>query len=596
MSVNSNGDPVARKRMHVQLEIDRPIYSETEFQKQYKHLEKDDSNLDKLKKRIDKIELTPSSLWRFIQRLVPIVKWLPNYKIKSDLLWDTISGITTGIMRVPQAMAYGILATLPAVMGLYVAFFSTLIYAIFGTSKHISVGTWAVLSIMVGDAIDDVVSAETSNRDRPLDADDETELRIQVAISLSLLVGFIQVGMGILRLGIITRYLSEPLVKGFTTGVAIHVFTSQFSKLFGVSVARYSGPLALIYTYIEFFSKLATANTCAIVISIISLLIFVVIGEINDRQAAKGWCRKDGKKGKKLPIPTELLVVVLATMSSYLGEFEEKYELGVVGDIPTGLPFPVAPPTKYFGSLIGAAIAIAVVGFAISIAMAHLYARKYNYEVDANQEFIAYGSCNIVSSFFQCYPSATSLSRTVVQEGAGGKTQLMWLVAFTLVVLLGVDLGLLLSMIFALITIVVRYQSPYCALKGRVPDTDIYRDISFVQDIEELPGIKIFGCSSSLCFINADHFKNSLYKKAGFNPQKMLIAREEKKDKHQVNSDQEAITSSSSSRSLHTVIIDCSMFTYVDLVGVKTLQAISADYQKVDVQVVFANCKGSYLL
>ncbi|XP_072033240.1 prestin-like [Amphiura filiformis] len=657
MTTSNTGDPVAR----TQLEIDRPIYSENKFQEEYNHLEKDDSNLDKLKKIADKIELTPSSLWCFIQRLVPIVKWLPNYKIKSDLVGDTISGITTGIMRVPQEMAYAILATLPAVNGLYVAFFPVLTYAILGTSRHISVGTWPAVSIMAGYAIDDIVSAEISTRNGQLDFNEETELRIQVAISLSLLVGIIQISMGILRLGIITRYLSEPLIKGFTAGVAVHVFTNQFPRLFGVRVARYTGPFALIYANMEFFSELSTANTCAIIVSIILLLILVVIGEINDRQAAKGWCRKEGQKGQKLPIPSELLVVVLGTLSSYFGEFEEKYDLRVVGDIPTGLPFPVLPPTKYFGSLIAAAIAIATVGFAMSISMAQLFARKYNYEVDANQELIACGSSNFVGSFFQCFPSATSMIRTTVQECSGGKTQLasifasivvlvillwlgplltqlpecvlaaiivialrgmfrqvsdlpmlwkvsifdfsIWMFAFTFVVLLGVDLGLLIAVIIALITIVIRNQNPYCALMGRVPNTDIYRDVAYVPGVEEFPGIKIFRFSSSLSFINAAHFKSSLYKKAGFNPQNPLMPNE--KSDHDASTslstpDHDVSTSISSpdhdaSTCLHTVIIDCSMSSYIDLVGLKTLQVITADYNKVNVQVIFANCRGTLL-
>ncbi|XP_072033238.1 solute carrier family 26 member 6-like [Amphiura filiformis] len=350
-------------------------------------------------------------------------------------------------MRVPQEMAYAILATLPAVTGLYVAFFAVLTYAILGTSKHISVGTWAVLSIMVADAIDGVVATEKDNQEEQIDYDAEIELRIQVAISLCLLVGIIQ-------------------------------------------------------SYIEFFSELYTANTCAIIVSIVSLLILVIIGEINDRQAAKGWFRKEGQKGKKLPIPSELLVVVLATLSSYLGDFEDKYDLSVVGDIPTGLPFPVAPPTKYFGSLISAAIAIAVVGFAISIAMGQLFARKYNYEVDANQLASILASVIVLVILLWLGPLLTQLPECVLAaiivialRGMFRQVSdlpmlwkvsifdfLMWLVAFTFVVFLGVDLGLLLAVIFALITIVVRNQSPYCALMGRVPDTDIYRDISFVQD------------------------------------------------------------------------------------------------------------------
>ncbi len=105
MASNHHGDqdsPISRKRSHVQIEINRPIYTEHEFQKGYKHLDKNDSNVNKIKKKIDKVEVSPRCLWRTVSKLVPIIKWLPKYKIRSDIIGDTLSGITTAIMRVPQ--------------------------------------------------------------------------------------------------------------------------------------------------------------------------------------------------------------------------------------------------------------------------------------------------------------------------------------------------------------------------------------------------------------------------------------------------------------------------------------------------------------
>ncbi|XP_072034495.1 prestin-like [Amphiura filiformis] len=569
-------------------------------------------------------------------------------------------------MRIPQAMAYAILATLPAVYGLYVAFFTVLVYAIFGTSKHISIGTWSIASIMTGGAIDEIIAKEEESKPTS-----DTQLRVQIAISLCLLVGIIQAAMGILKLGIVTVYLSEPLVRGFTTGAAVHVFTSQFPKLFGITVTRYNGVFAFVYTYVEFFSILSTANPTAIIISVLSLILLASIGEINELQANKGWLRKDGEKGKKLPLPSELVVVIISTAASYLANFESKYNLPVVGDVPTGLPRPIVPSTKYFGDLIGNAFAIAIVNFAISISLAQTYAKKHNYEVDSNQELIAIGNSHIVGSFFLCFPHAAAMSKTAVQEGSGGRTQLasivsslvvliillwlgplltqlpecvlasiivialrgmfrqfkdllmlwkaslvdflLWFVTFLLVVLLGVDLGLLLGVLFALVTIIVRSQRPYCALMGRIPKTEIYRDISHIHGIDELSGIKIFQSSSSLSFINAEHFKKTLYKMVGINPQEVLITRNAiKLNENKKASERSILTSSLFSKytslsedtedptlsrtlpqNVHTVIIECGMFTYVDVVGVKTLQTIATDFEKVDIRVVFAGCKAS---
>ncbi|XP_072051055.1 prestin-like isoform X2 [Amphiura filiformis] len=647
-------------RYRKQITITRPIFTEETFQEGYRISTSDSSATAKLRRSCtSNLSISGHGLCLAVLKFFPIIGWLKEYNWRKDIIGDVISGLTTAVMRIPQEMAYALLATVPAVYGLYSAFFPVILYAVLGTSKHISIGTWAVVSIMIGNAIDAVIDVELSNINNGtsemaemtsgISAEDNTMLRVQIATSLCLLVGIIQTLMGVLRLGFVTNYLSEPLVRGFTTGAAVHVFTSQFPKLLGIKTTRRTGVITLVYTYIELFTKLKQTNPCAVIMSVLALMMLILIAEMNDLQAHKSWCRREGRKGKKLPIPSELFVVICATLASFLGRFESRYNLSVVGDIPTGVPVPTVPSLRGSMSLFGSAFAMAIVGFAISISMAQLFAKKHEYEVEANQELIAYGSCHIFGSFFRCFPHATSMSRTAVQEGSGGKTQLagiisalvvvvillrlgplfsqlpqcilgaiivvalrgilrqikdlpllwkvnnvdfaIWLLTFLCVCLLGVDLGLLCGVGIALVTIVLRTQIPNSSIIGAIPNTDIYRDVARVPDAREIPGIKIFCFSSSLCFINADNFKNSLFQKVGINPQKLLIA----KHKGDINKKLEYSHCDEEPRNnvhqVQTIIIDCCMFNYIDTVGVKTLQTLITDYDKVDIRVVLANCK-----
>lgn len=189
---------------------------------------------------------------RCIMSTIPVVSWLPRYPLRDYALGDFISGISVGIMQLPQGMAYAILASVPAVYGLYSSFYPVLIYFLFGTSKHISVGTYAVMSVMIGGVTErlapdsdysfiDNVTGETFVNSTLRDAE-----RVKVAAAVTFLSGIFQILLGLVQFGFVVTYLSEPLVRGYTTGAAIHVIVSQLKYTFGISPLRFSGPLALI--------------------------------------------------------------------------------------------------------------------------------------------------------------------------------------------------------------------------------------------------------------------------------------------------------------------------------------------------------------
>ncbi|XP_071815831.1 prestin-like isoform X1 [Apostichopus japonicus] len=555
--------------------VNRPLYSEDEFRKDFKVRERQKASVpDKVKSWVKPGDINKKSVKKFFFGLIPILAWLPKYGLRKQLLPDVISGFTVGVYRLPQGMAHAILATVPPVYGLYTVFFPVIVYALFGTSKHISIGSFAVVSIMTGDAADKVI--EQISKDRDLTEAEEQEARIQAVTSLALMVGVIQIVLGILHFGIISDYLPEPLIRGFTTGAGVTVFTSQFNKMFGVPVGDVSGPLSILRQYIPFFGDLRYCNTTEIIVSICSILLMVVIKEVQEKFKTKYTVFK-------YPIPIELVVIVLGTLVSYFLDLNGKFGVAIVGDVPTGLPGPSFPSFEYVPYLISDAFVIAIVTFSIAVSMAYIFGKKHNYEIGANQELFAYGASNFVGSLFQCFPNTASLSRSLVQEVSGCTSQIsslvsavlilitllwlgplfqtlpecclaaiivvalrgmfrqckdlkilwkysktdfiIWIITFLAVITFGLDIGLLTGVAFSIFTVVVRTQRPPCFVMGCIPDTDIYKDVKQFDIVKEVPGIKIFRIQAPLYFSNARYIKDLLYRKTEVSPPKILIQR-----------------------------------------------------------------------
>uniref|UniRef100_A0A669PEN7 Solute carrier family 26 member 5 n=1 Tax=Phasianus colchicus TaxID=9054 RepID=A0A669PEN7_PHACC len=525
-----------------------------------------------------------SHLYSFL----PILKWLPRYPVKEYLLGDIISGISTGVMQLPQGLAYALLAAVPPVFGLYSSFYPVFLYTFFGTSKHISIGTFAVISMMVGGVavrqVPDEVISVGYNSTNTTDASDYYSLRddkrVQVAVTLAFLSGIIQLCLGFLRFGFVAIYLTEPLVRGFTTAAAVHVFTSQLKYLLGVKTSRYSGPLSVVYSLAAVFSKITTTNIAALIVGLTCIVLLLIGKEINLRF----------KKKLPVPIPMEIIVVIIGTGVSAGMNLTESYGVDVVGKIPQGLSAPAVPEIQLIPAIFIDAVAIAIVGFSMAVSMAKIFALKHGYTIDGNQELIALGICNSVGSFFQSFPITCSMSRSLVQESTGGKTQIagalssvmvllvivaigylfeplpqtvlaaivmvnlkgmfkqfgdvahfwrtskielaIWVVAFVASLFLGLDYGLLTAVAFAMITVIYRTQRPQYRILGQIPDTDIYCDVEEYEEVKEYPGIKIFQANTSLYFANSESYTSALKKKTGVDPCAILAARKKAQKKH----------------------------------------------------------------
>uniref|UniRef100_A0A8C6TMU0 Si:ch211-117c9.2 n=1 Tax=Neogobius melanostomus TaxID=47308 RepID=A0A8C6TMU0_9GOBI len=526
-------------------------------------------------------------LKQIVQRWIPVLDWLPKYSIRENAIGDLVSGCSVAIMHLPQGMAYALLASLRPVYGLYTSLFPVLVYLIFGTSRHISIGTFAVISIMVGSVTerlgpDSDFPLDQSNNTGGVDIDARDAYRVTIACSLTLLVGIFQILLGVVRFGFVVNYLSEPLVRGYTTASACHVFVSQLKYIFGVSPSRYNGPLSLIYTVVDICSLLPQTKIPELVVSLVALVVLIAVKEVN------------GCYAKKLPLPIPIeLIVVVATIVTHFAELTTLYHIDVVGEIPSGLQAPRAPDLSLFSQVIGDAFAVAIT-----------FALKHGYKVDSNQELVALGLSNSIGACFQCYSVTSSLSRSLVQESTGGKTQvaglissifvliivlkigalfedlpkavlstivfvnlkgmfkqftdvpqlwrsnkidlLVWLITFLSTILLNLDLGLAVSIIFSILTVIFRTQLPRYSVLGQVPGTDLYLETETYKQAKEIPGIKIFRSSATVYYTNAEMYLDALEEKSGIEIEKLLmkkkteqakLKRQQEKEKKRANKD-----------------------------------------------------------
>ncbi|KAJ8007260.1 hypothetical protein DPEC_G00115700 [Dallia pectoralis] len=689
-----------REREERTYQLERPVYDEAYLHGQLLH-SKHKSPKTIGQRLANQLHCSSERAKAVALSFLPIITWLPSYPVKEYLFGDVVSGLSTGVMQLPQGLAYAMLAAVPPVYGLYSSFYPVLLYTFFGTSRHISIGTFAVISLMIGgvavrEAPDSQFTIQAPNGTLTngtfanfIDTEARDARRVQIAVVLTTMVGLIQLVLGLLRFGFVAIYLTEPLVRGFTTAAAIHVFISQFKYLLGIRTDRFSGPLSVIYSLVAVLTNITTTNLTTMFLGVVCIVFLYGVKYLNERF----------KQKLPVPVPGEIIVVIVCTGISYGLSLSENYEVDVVGEIPTGLLPPFLPDISLVPNLVADSVAIAIVGFSMGISLAKIFALKHGYSVDGNQELIAMGLCNFVSSFFQTFAITCSMSRSLVQESTGGKTQIagllasvvvllvvvaigfvfqplpqtvlaaiimvnllgmfkqfrdipglwrtskieltIWLVAFVASVLLGLDLGLLVALGFAILTVVYRTQSPKTVILGQVgQQTGLYYDVDQYEEAVECKGIKIFHSNSSIYFANSDLYVNALKEKTGVDPIHLLAVRKARKRK-QAGTEKECRNKKCSEKMsaivkldgdsgvtcevasgnnldmlgnglveksdseearflealgpVHTLILDWTPVNFIDTVGAKAIKLMIKEYATVDVCVFIAGCSRTLL-
>lgn len=326
-----------------------------------------------------------------MQNWFPLFKQLKNYDLNNDLKGDLNAALIVAIMLIPQGMAYAMLAGLPPVMGLYASTIPLFIYALMGSSRQLAVGPVAMVSLLIFTGVSGLAEPGSSEY-------------IGYVLLLALMVGVIQLLLGTLKLGSITKFISHAVISGFTSAAAIIIGFSQLNHLLGVNTGDSKNVFSITG---HVFMNLRDIQPVTLTVGIVSIILLILMK----------------KYVKKIPGP--LFVVVLAILAVKLFQLDDR-GVTVVGEIPGGLPGITVPDISVNALmiLIPTALTISLIGFVESYAMAKVIATKEKYPISADAELRALGASNIGTSFFGGFPVTGGFSRSAVNYEAGARTGL----------------------------------------------------------------------------------------------------------------------------------------------------------------------------
>lgn len=534
-----------------------------------------------------------------LAKYLPILVWGRTYN-RSTLSNDLLAAVIVTIMLTPQSLAYALLAGLPPQMGLYASMLPIILYAIFGTSRALAVGPVAVISLLTAAAIGRIAVPGSAEY-------------ILAAITLAFLSGLILLALGLFRLGFLANFLSHPVIAGFITATGIIIAASQLKHIFGIAAHGHTLP-DLVGSLVH---NLSQANVITTLIGVLTIgfllwtrngLLSLLIGLGVARRIAG----VIAKTGPVAAIITTTLIVWWLDLNA-LG-------VQVVGDIPRGLP-PLTLPSfsiDMWGTIIGAAILISVIGFVESVSVAHTLAAKKRQRIDPDQELIGLGAANLAASFTGGFPVTGGFSRSIVNYDAGSNTPasgaytaiglagvslfltpliynlpkatlaatiivaVLSLVNFSVLkkswyyskadfaavsatmcitLLMGVELGITAGVSISILIHLYRTSRPHMAVVGQVPKTEHYRNV-LRHDVLTSPAILTIRVDESLYFANARFLEDRIYQEVAKKPE------------------------------LQHVVLMCSAVNIIDMSALESLEAINERLKATGVTFHFSEVKG----
>ncbi|KAI8365198.1 sulfate transporter family-domain-containing protein [Radiomyces spectabilis] len=359
------------------------------------------------------VQQLPNRAKSFSKELFPITEWLPKYNLKW-LSSDLVCAITVGTIVVPQSMAYAKIANLPPEFGLYSSFVGVMIYPFLGTSKDISIGTTAIMSLLVGQIVASITTmpqflsgAWTYN---------------DIAVTLALFAGLISLVVGILRLGILFRFICQPAIAGFMAGSGLTIIINQFNKIFGIpNIKTTEAP------YLVFGKTLINLHHTHIdaVFGLLSLVWLYGIRYIATKMMTR--YPRYANVWFYINITRNIVVIVVTTLISYLINHFAHYTQSpfkILGPIASGFQHMGVPDvdTSLLSHLMKDMPGIIVLLVMEHGAIATSLGKVSDYKVEMNQEIIAIGLTNVFASFFGAYPSTGAFSRSAVMSKSGART------------------------------------------------------------------------------------------------------------------------------------------------------------------------------
>ena len=355
--------------------------------------------------------IAQSKLNQAIELLMPGLKRLLSYQ-RPWLRSDVLAGVTVAAYLIPQCMAYGELAGVEPVVGVWAILPPMIIYTLLGSSPQLSVGPESTTAVMTAAALAPTVVAPGSDY-------------AGLASLLALVVGLVCLIGYLARLGFLAELLSKPILIGYLAGVALIMIAGQLGQISGISISANT----VLGQVREFGGALEQIHLPTLILAALVLVFLVAIQRYFPTA------------------PGPLLAVLLATVAVALFHLDEQ-GVAVVGTIPAGLPHLAWPNVSVSGllPLVANAIGIAIVGYSDNVLTARAFASRNRYPIDANQELLALGASNLVNGLMQGFPISSSGSRTALGDSLGSKTQAFSLVALVVVVCVLLFLRELLAM------------------------------------------------------------------------------------------------------------------------------------------------------
>ncbi len=449
-------------------------------------------------------------------RLIPIIGTLRNY----DRHWlrpDIIAGVTVAALIVPKNLGYAGIAGIPVQNGLYAAAAGAILYAVFGTSRQISMGPSSGLAAVAASAV--VAAAVTGEKDVA-----------SFVAGITLASGVLFLLLAVLRMGWIAQFLSRAVVTGFLFGAALDVVIGELPKLTGTEVSG-NNPLQELRSWV---TTVPDADGVTVVVGVVSLAVVFGLRFVAPR------------------VPGALVLVVGGLLSAWLFNLGD-HGVALVGTVPRGLPALHVPDGSllwdHAGTVALAAVALVMIGFSQTAGDARTFAAKHHYQIDVDQELLAQASANVGAGLFQGMPVSTSLSASSLNDHSGARTGLaslasgvtvlltllvlaplfsnlpkpvlaaliieavvmgmidlpemrrlarvkrfdFWVAVSALVATLvfGVLAGVAIGVAMSLVWLVSVASRPDLPLLGREKGSDVYRNLDEHPDDEQCPGIVV---------------------------------------------------------------------------------------------------------
>ncbi|KAF1950108.1 sulfate permease-like protein [Byssothecium circinans] len=341
----------------------------------------------------------PGATLNYLIEKVPVIQWLPKYNPRW-VMYDTLAGITVGVLLIPQALAYAKIATIPVSFGLMSSWLPNFLYFFMGTSKDMSTGPTSLMGLLTAEIVHEV-SKEGEHSPQA------------IASAVAMSVGIYCLAVGLLKIGFLLEFISIPTLHGFISGVGIVIMLGQIPSLFGVKVG--TGTANIIK---DLFTQIPKFDGPTIGVGFGGIALLIILEKIGSK-----W----GKKNKiiwAIGLARSAIVLVLFTGLSYgLNKNRVKdpiFELSKVQS--NGIATPVMPSASLITIVFPRAIAPFLAATIEHLAIAKAFGRKNDYVIDPAQELVYLGTTNFFNAFFSAMPVGGAMSRTAVNSATGVKS------------------------------------------------------------------------------------------------------------------------------------------------------------------------------